>query len=90
MRILADKPANSVMLTGCFIMLFEQLLRAFSWMQSTAAFRSPLINGTSRNRPLVQALLSCFLTQETFLCTEIVNAVNTELHVNPVICECGH
>ncbi|CAH3014501.1 unnamed protein product [Porites evermanni] len=32
-------------------------------------------------RPLVRALLSCcFLTQETFLCAEIVNAVNTELH----------
>ena len=31
-RILADKPFNSVMLTGCFIMLFEQLLKALSWM----------------------------------------------------------
>ena len=31
-RILADKPFNSVMLTGCFIMLFEKLLKALSWM----------------------------------------------------------
>ena len=30
--ILADKSFNSVMLTGCFIMLFEQLLKARSWM----------------------------------------------------------
>ena len=28
-RILADKP---LVLTGCFIMLFEKLLKALSWM----------------------------------------------------------
>ncbi|CAH3014504.1 unnamed protein product, partial [Porites evermanni] len=40
-------------------------------------------------RPLVRTLLSCcFLTQETFWCAEIVNAVNTELHVNAVILQC--
>ena len=42
-----------------------------------------------------RTLLSCitllsFLTQETFLCAEILNAVNTELHVNAVISECVH
>ena len=42
-----------------------------------------------------RTLLSCitllsFLTQETLLCAEILNAVNTELHVNAVISECGH
>ena len=31
-RILVDKLFNSVMLTGCFIMLLEQLLKALSWM----------------------------------------------------------
>ena len=31
-EILADKAFTSVMLTGCFIMLFEQLLKALSWM----------------------------------------------------------